>query len=129
MNIRKSYTIDAPRDAVWAALTDPETIARWGGGPAVMAAAPGFEFSLWDGDIHGKVIEVDPGRSMLQEWYGGEWESPSLASFALIEEPGGATRLELENTGVPDADGADIDTGWDDYYLGPIKALLEGAAA
>ena len=126
MNIHKSCTINAPRDAVWAALTDPETIMRWGAGPALMAAVPGFEFSLWNGDIHGKVLEVDPGRSMLQEWYGGDWEAPSLVSFALIEEPEGATRLELENTGVPHADGADIDAGWDDYYLRPIKELLEG---
>jgi hypothetical protein len=26
---------------------------------------------------------------------------------------------------VPAADAADIDAGWDDYYLGPLKALLE----
>ena len=26
-----------------------------------------------------------------------------------------------------DADGADIDAGWGDYYLGPIKELLEGS--
>ena len=24
---------------------------------------------------------------------------------------------------MPDDDAADIDAGWDDYYLGPIKAL------
>ena len=125
MDIRKDYTIDAPRDAVWAALTDPEVIERWGGGPAVMAAAPGFAFSMWGGDIHGKVVEVDPGRLMVQEWYGGAWPSPSIARFTLSDEPGGGTRVELLNTGVPDAEAADIDTGWDDYYMGPLANLLE----
>ena len=40
-----------------------------------------------------------------------------------------ATRLDLEHTGVPDAEAADFDAGWDDYYLGPMKELLEGRAA
>jgi activator of HSP90 ATPase len=125
MDIRKSYVIDAPAAAVWAALTEPKIIERWGGGPAVMAAKPGFEFSLWGGDIHGTVIAVAPGRSMLQEWFGGDWDAPSTALFSLTSNPHGGTRLDLENKNVPADDGADIDAGWDDYYLGPIKALLE----
>jgi uncharacterized protein YndB with AHSA1/START domain len=129
MDIHKSYVIDAPRDAVWAALTDPETIERWGGGPVVMAAVPGFAFQLWDGGIHGTVLEVDPPNSTVQEWYGGEWPAPSIARFTLTTLPNGKTWLELENTGVPDDEGADIDSGWDEYYLGPIKTLLENSAA
>jgi uncharacterized protein YndB with AHSA1/START domain len=128
VDIRKSYVIGAWRGAVWAALTDPATIERWGGGPATMSAVPGFEFGLWGGDIHGTVLEVDPGRSMLQEWFGGDWDCPSLARFTLTEQPEGSTLLELENTGVPDDAGADIDSGWDEYYLGPIRTLLEGTA-
>jgi len=127
MDIRKTYVIDATRDAVWKALTDPKVIERWSGGPADMSAEPGSTFSLWDGSIFGTVIEVDPGRSMLQEWYGGNWDAPSLARFTLSDDPGGATRLEFENTAVPDEDGPDIDAGWDEYYLGPLKTLVEGA--
>lgn len=125
MDIDKVYVIDAPREAVWKALTDPGSIERWGAGPAAMAAEPGFDFELWGGDIHGTVLEVDPGVSMLLEWYGGDWDAPSLASFTLSDMPGAGTRVELQNTGVPEDEAADIDAGWDDFYLGPIKALLE----
>ena len=125
MDIRKVYEIDAPADDVWAALTDPEVIVRWGGGPVVMSAEPGFAFSFWGGDIHGTVLEVDPPRSMTQEWYGGDWPAPSLAVFTLTALPDGGTRLELDHTGVPDDEGRDFDAGWDDYYLGPLKVLLE----
>ena len=129
MDIRKAYVIDAPAAAVWTALTDPYVIERCGGGPADMAAEPDFAFSLLGGSIFGTVIEVDPLRSMVQEWYGGNWDAPSIARFTLSADPGGGTLLELENTGVPDEDAADIDAGWDDYYLGPIKALLEDRQA
>lgn len=125
MDIRKTYVIDATREAVWTALTDPKAIERWSGGPADMSAESGSTFSLWDGSIFGTVIEVVPGRSMLQEWYGGNWDAPSLARFTLSDDTGGGTRLELENTGVPDEDAPDIDAGWDEYYLGPLKTLVE----
>ena len=129
MDIRKTYAIAAPPAAVWNALTDPDEIERWGGGPADMAAEPDFAFSLWGGSIFGTVTEVDPPRSMVQEWYGGNWDDPSIARFTLSADPGGGTLLELENTEVPDEDASDIDTGWDDDYLGPIKTLLEGRRA
>jgi len=126
LDISKSYVIAAPRDAVWAALTNPAIIERWGGGPAVMAAMPGFRFEFWGGDIHGTVRQVVPGKSLTQNWYGGAWPEPSLVRFTLTDAPDGTgTRLDLENTGVPDDEGGAINSGWDEYYLGPIKALLE----
>jgi uncharacterized protein YndB with AHSA1/START domain len=125
MDIRKSYTIDAPAQAVWAALTDPEAIVGWGGDPVVMAAEPGFAFEFWGGDIHGTVIEVDPGHSILEEWYEGEWDAPSFVRFTVSSEADGTTCLELEHRSVPDDEVANIDAGWDDYYLGPIKETLE----
>jgi uncharacterized protein YndB with AHSA1/START domain len=129
MDIHKTYVIDAPVEAVWAALTDPAVIERWGGGPVVMAPKSGSAFSFWDSDIHGTVLEVDPPRSMLQEWYGGDWLEPSYARFALHPDPSGGTRLELDHTGVPDDEADDFDDGWDEYYLGPLKELLESETA
>jgi activator of HSP90 ATPase len=129
MDIRKDFTVGAPRDAVWAALTDPEVIVSWGGGPAVMAPVPGFAFSLWDGDIHGTVTAADPGLSMSQEWYSGDWTSPSLVTFTLSDDPEGGTRVELVQTGVPDDEAAEIDAGWDEYYFEPLTRLLEEGEA
>lgn len=129
MDIHKAYLINAPADEVWAALTDPVVIDQWGGGPVKMSAEPGFGFEFWGGDIHGTVLEADPGRSMLQKWYGGDWAAPSFARFTLIPEPGGATRLDLVHTDVPDDDAAAFDAGWDDYYLGALKALVESKHA
>ena len=128
MDIHKTYFIDAPAEKVWAALTEPLVIDRWGGGPSKMAAEPGFEFSFWGGDIHGTVVEVEPGKLLVEEWFSGEWSSPSIARFIVHAEPDGGTRLALLQTDVPDADAPDIDTGWDEYYLGPIQSLLEAEA-
>ena len=122
--ITKTYLISAPLDKVWDALVNPATIEEWGGGPAVMNDQAGFEFSLWDGDIFGKNLEIMPMEELTQEWYGGEWKEPSTVSFKL-KELDGQTELTLFQEKVPDEEAKDIDEGWDLYYLGAIKHLLE----
>jgi uncharacterized protein YndB with AHSA1/START domain len=124
MDISKTYLIAAPIDDLWRALTDPTMMDEWGAGPAEMDAKSGGEFSQWGGDIHGTVTEIDPPNRLVEEWYGGEWAQPSTAVFTLATV-GGDTRVSLEHTNVPDDEAADFDAGWDDYYFGPIRELLE----
>jgi uncharacterized protein YndB with AHSA1/START domain len=123
-DIRKSYVIDAAPETVWLALTDAGAMEEWGAGPASMDPRPGGSFSQWGGDIHGTVTEVVPGARLVEEWYGGDWPAPSTAVFSLGEH-GEGTLLELTHAGVPDAETADFDAGWDDYYLGAIKEWAE----
>jgi len=122
--IRKVYKISSSIDKVWQALVDPAVINEWGGGPSKMDSEVGTEFELWNGDIYGKNIEVKDKRKLVQEWFGGDWAKPSKLIFTLKKDVDG-TILELEQTNVPDEEFEDIDEGWDEYYLGPIKKMLE----
>jgi activator of HSP90 ATPase len=122
--IEKHYEIKAPVSAVWEALVSSAEIENWGGGPAKMEAKPGTDFSLWGGDIFGKNLVVVPEKKLIQEWYGGKWEKPSKAEFTLKESDGG-TVLDFVQNEVPKEEEKEIDTGWDDYYLGAIKKYLE----
>jgi uncharacterized protein YndB with AHSA1/START domain len=124
VDITKDYLIEAPVREVWRALTDPVVIERWGGGPVEMSAEPGAQFSLWGGDIHGRNLTAEPPSRLVQEWFGGDWEESSVVEFVLAGE-GVRTRLTLLHTRVPDDVAADFDAGWDEYYLGPMRALLE----
>lgn len=121
--IEKTYIIDAPIEKVWDALTDPKEIEKWGGGTAKMSANKG-DFSLWDGDIWGKNIEIKAPNYLKQEWYGGKWPEPSIVEFFINEEID-QTELKLIQNGVPENEKKDIDSGWDGYYLGAIKYYLE----
>ncbi|MGZ7108780.1 MAG: SRPBCC domain-containing protein [Methanobacterium sp.] len=122
--IKKVYKIAAPHHQVWSALVDSEIIDKWGGGPSKMNSNVGFQFQLWGGDIHGKNIEVEKEKKLVQEWFGGNWPKPSIATFTLKREDD-ETILELVQEDVPDEDANDIDGGWDEYYLGPMKKMLE----
>jgi uncharacterized protein YndB with AHSA1/START domain len=122
--IKKKYLINAPSDKVWKALTDPDMIDDWGAGKAKMSEQVGFEFSLWGGDIHGKNIEVVPGKKLKQEWEAGEWESPSILTITL-NQTGKTAEIELLHENIPDSEAPEIEEGWDSYYMSPLKEYVE----
>ena len=122
--IVQDYHINASIEKVWEALVNVQDINNWGGGPAKMDDKPCTKFSLWGGDIYGTNIEVEVFKKLVQEWYGGKWEEPSIVTFKLKKERN-TTNIELVNENVPDIEYDDIYQGWKDYYLGPLKEYLE----
>lgn len=124
MNFKYTIDITADPEDVFNALTNPFQIAIWSGYPAEMKAEEGFVFSLWEGDICGVNLNVKPNRLLVQEWFFGEIEHPSIVTIKL-KKVGGQTRLDLEHTNIPDEAFEEIVEGWKEYYLGPIKEMLE----
>ena len=122
--LKQTYKIKAPIGDVWQALTEPAIISKWGGGPAKMSPELG-DFSLWGGDIYGVNTKVIINKLIEQDWYSGKkWSHPSRVAFKLIAS-GNSTNVQLVHKNIPDKDYKDIEAGWRDFYLGPIKLLLE----
>ena len=94
-NLKKYYNIPADPQDVYTALTNPFTIELWTGEKAIMSEEEGFEFNLWDGDIVGKNITIEPNVRIVQQWYFG------------------------------DEDEENIINGWDEAYFGAIAKLFE----
>lgn len=123
--IEQTYKINAPIDKVWQAFIDPEIINNWGGGPAVMSNKEGTEFSLWDGEIHGKNTKIVSMKSIDQDWFSGEgWDKPSKLTFSFTSE-NNKTVVHLLQKEVPENEFKDIEIGWKVYYLGPLKKFVE----
>lgn len=123
--IEKRYKIKAPVEKVWQALVDEKIIKQWGGCPCRMDDKLGTRWKLWGGDIYGRNVEVSKNKRLVQEWYAGKWEKPSIVAFTLTPEKT-KTVVSLKHLDVPKTEAESIDEGWDEYYLGPIKELLEG---
>jgi len=122
--IKKKYLLKAPVEKVWQSLVNPKIVNEWGGGPAKMSEKEGSKFTLWDGEIFGKNTEVIKNKKLVQDWYGGKWKEPSIATFTLTKK-GRNTMLDFVQKNVPDEEAKDIHEGWDDYYFGPMKKYLE----
>lgn len=121
--VKKVYRIKADAASVFAALTDAKHIREWSGDTVKMGKKAGTLFSLWGGSIHGKNIEISPER-IIQDWKEEAWEEFSRVTFH-IRTKGKQTELELIHEGIPEKSVKSIDSGWDDYYLGPLRDYVE----
>ena len=123
-DFKKYYTISALPEEVYLALTVPATIQLWTGDEVEMSVEPGSEFSLWDGSIVGKNLEFESGKKIVQQWYFGDQEEPSIVTIKLHPLKD-ATSVELKHTNIPDQDYEDIVEGWNSSYFGALREFYE----
>lgn len=120
---KKTFIINTEITDVYSALTNPVTIELWSGHPAVMEPRPDSLFSLWDGDITGRIIEVEENRKIMQEWFFGDREEMSVVTIYLMRDFG-STQVTVEHTNIPDDDYANISVGWCEYIMGAIERFF-----
>lgn len=117
---KKTFNINAEPSDIYAALTNPYTIELWSGYPAQMEAREGEEFSMWEGDITGRILQLIPDKKVVQEWYFGERKEQSVVTIS-ISPSGGGSVVVVEHTNIPDDDYENITEGWSEYYMGAIR--------
>ncbi|WP_298615652.1 SRPBCC domain-containing protein [uncultured Odoribacter sp.] len=125
MDFKYEIKIMADPEEVFSALTNPFQIGLWSGYPADMKAEVGYVFSLWEGDITGVNLEIVPDRLLVQEWFFGENEEPSIVRLELKKERNPGTIVQLLHTHIPEEVFEEITEGWKVYYLGSVKNMLE----
>lgn len=123
-DFKKYFIIPAEPEDVYAALTNPFTIELWTGYKAIMDDKAETEFSLWEGNITGRNLEVIQNAKLVQEWYFGDQKEQSIVIIKLFEHKKG-TQVELNHTNIPDEDYENITLGWVEYYFGAIKEFLK----
>jgi len=127
--IKQTYLINASPAEVWRALTDPEVIEVWSDADAEFEPRVGAEYALWDGSICGEIVEVVPRQKLVQTWQPDNWErDDSVVTFALTRV-GKKTRVDLLHENVEDSDYDGTNEGWNLYYLGAIKRMLNAKPA
>lgn len=123
-DLKAYFTIPAPPDEVYAALTNPLSIKLWTGEDAVMSTVPQTEFSLWDGSITGKNLEFEENKKIVQQWYFGEQEEMSLVTIKLHEDKKGCS-VELRHINIPDEAFEDMADGWRNTYFASLLEFFD----
>ena len=123
-DFKKYFIINTEPEILYNALTNAATIQLWTGEPAIMEPIEGTEFSLWNDSICGKNISFEPGRKIVQEWYFGEQEEPSIVTIILHKDKS-KTSAELRHSNIPDEDFEDIFAGWVENYFGSLMEFYE----
>lgn len=124
MDYKKYIYLPATPEEVYLALTKDISIKLWTGAEVEFEEKQDSEFSLWDGDIVGKNLEFETNKKIVQQWYFGEDNEPSIVTIKLHEDKPG-TSLEFRQTNIPEEDFKDFTEGVEDNYLGGLLDFFE----
>ncbi|HEX4736630.1 MAG TPA: SRPBCC family protein [Allosphingosinicella sp.] len=125
--LRFERLLKKPVDAVWAALTEPEQIARWLTKAEVEPRVGGrFHLDFHDGAsiVDGRILRYEPPRLLETSWPEKNANGDSLLRFELFPTEQG-TKLVLTHRLDAGGDLADFASGWH-WHLDALDKALEG---
>lgn len=136
--IVKTLFFSAPRETVWAFLTEKDKLAKWFH-PANADLVQGENYALLDRDsgeklCWGSVLEMRPVSRLVWSFTVKPLNGAMTKVTWELEETAGGTRLSLNHEGVEAAAGeaamsllTALDRGWDEHFgklRDTIKALI-----
>jgi uncharacterized protein YndB with AHSA1/START domain len=118
-----SVTIPGTPEAIYRAWLDSREHSGFTGAEASLEARVGGHFTAWDGYIEGTIVELDPGRRIVQRWRTTEFpaESPDSLVEITFEAVEGGTRVSLAHSEIPQGQGPSYEKGWQDFYFAPMR--------
>jgi activator of HSP90 ATPase len=116
-DFKKYFTIPAPHEEVYLALTKATALQLWTGAPVVFEAEPDTEFSLFDDAIVGRNIAFEEFKLIKQEWYFGDDWKDSIVTIKTHAKSANQSQLEVVHTNIPDDAYNDIVEGWNEVYV------------
>ncbi len=135
--VRLTISIDAPRDVVFRALIEPESIKRWfDAADAVVEPRKGGRYSLgWKYQVEGvdveggptRILEFIPNEKLVLDW--PDWRGDKSVNGQRItfhlESVGSGTRVTFVHSGFGrTADISDYPFGWV-YFMDKLEQLFK----
>jgi uncharacterized protein YndB with AHSA1/START domain len=132
--------LSAPRDRVFAAWLDPESLAQWMcpgdviGADAEVDPRVGGRFRIamrrerGSVEHHGEYLAIDPPSLLSFTWISINTDNrPSIVTIEFLDR-GDRTELVLTHRGLPPARADSHRNGWT-TIVGKLDAVLRGGAA
>jgi uncharacterized protein YndB with AHSA1/START domain len=121
--VRLTAVLPASADRIYAAWLDSGEHSRMTGEKAAVDPRVGGEHSAWDGYIEGKILELEPGRRIVQSWRTSDFPlgaGDSRLEVHLLDVPGGC-EVTIIHTEIPEGQGAQYESGWRAHYFEPMQ--------
>jgi activator of HSP90 ATPase len=113
--------------AIYDMYLDQRLHAEITGAPAAVEARVGARFSAFDGTLTGTILQLAPGRLIVQSWRSPAWAADDVDSTLILNLSAagrGQTLVQLIQINVPTADFAGVSQGWELYYWAPWRQYL-----
>jgi uncharacterized protein YndB with AHSA1/START domain len=86
----------------------------------------GGTFTLFDGHIIGRILELVPNQRIVEAWRVVDWPAGiySIAKFEFISQ-GSGTKLIFDHVGFPKGLKEHLASGWQEHYWGALTKYLQ----
>jgi uncharacterized protein YndB with AHSA1/START domain len=136
--IHQEPVFEASRRRVYDALTDSRQFHQvmqlsaavrsgmaLGKSQTEISRQVGGAFTIYNGHIVGRQIELVSGERIVQAWRVVDW-SPGVYSIVKFEltEQGSGTRIVFDHTGFPEGQAEHLAEGWTGNYWEPLTKYL-----
>jgi activator of HSP90 ATPase len=118
---------NASPEEIYNVYMDSRKHAELTGASASIDPTVGGSFMAWEGYITGKILELEKGNRVVQEWATTEWPegyAPSRLELDFRAAKEG-TEITLVQTGVPEEDAVAYGEGWFEFYWDPMIAYFK----
>jgi uncharacterized protein YndB with AHSA1/START domain len=123
--------VPATADRVYASWLDSAEHSRMIGAAYVsVEERVGSEYSERDSHVTGEILELEPGRRIVQSWRTTDFRSShpdSRLELHLRDVPGGCEVMIL-HTEIPEGLAAKYEEGWRTHYLLPMARYFGKAS-
>jgi uncharacterized protein YndB with AHSA1/START domain len=118
-----SAIIPAPAGRLYGAWLDANEHAKMTkGGAATVEAHVGGKHSAHDGYIWGSILELEPGKRIVQTWRTPEFPADhhdSRLEVSFTDVDGGA-EVTIAHSSIPEGQGVKYEDGWREFYFKPM---------
>jgi uncharacterized protein YndB with AHSA1/START domain len=128
--IKQRVKFKADPATVYDLLADSRKHSAITGRRAAISTKIGGTFSIGESDVTGIIVDLVPGRRIVQAWRHRRFPEGifSMAAVTLKPTPDGGTELVLVHRGVPKELIPETEQAWRDQYWQRMKAYLEQRA-
>ena len=105
MEFTLSTKFDTTAKHIYKTWLSSDRHTKMTGGNATFSDNVGDSFTVWDGYIKGRNVELDPYKIIVQSWRTSQFEAHEEDSQIeiLLNEVDGQTELILIHTNVPES--------------------------
>lgn len=113
------------KEDLWDLLTNQARIPMWTQAPAEFVALPGHAFSLFNGNVKGKVESVSSPDELIMSWRPPTWQpADHFGTLELsLSQEDEATLLRIRLTNVPEGEEESSKKALEEFYLNGLRRL------
>ena len=126
--IEQEIIIKSAPHEIYEAFMDSTKHSKFTESKAKVSREIGGSFSIFEGSLSGKNVELIQDKKIVQTWRGdGEnWPKGYYSTITLILEPvDQGTLIKFTHTDIPEGAYGSVKEGWETYYWEPLKEMLE----